>query len=247
MKKVILEDLKTIAYQEAWDLQEHLLKTGVDIKIKSSREKSFSKEIKNYLLICRHPHVYTLGKHGKFAHLLLQEETLKERGIEFYKTNRGGDITYHGPGQLVVYPVLDLEQFFTDLKQYMRFLEEAVILTLAEFGIKGERLPKSTGVWLDAEDPFKARKICALGVRCSRWITIHGLALNINTDLSYFNNIIPCGIANKGVTSMQKELKRKLDEKKVQQIFTQKFAELFKAEIITAEKSLLNSSTEILI
>lgn len=239
MKKVIVEDLKTIAYQEAWDLQEDLLKTGVEIKIKSSRDKNFDKEIKNHLFICSHPHVYTLGKHGKINHLLLNEESLKAKGIEFHKTNRGGDITYHGPGQMVVYPVLDLEQFFTDLRKYMRFLEEAVILTLAEYEIKGERLPKSTGVWLDAEDPFKARKICALGVRCSRWITIHGLALNINADLSYFDNIIPCGISNKGVTSMQKELDKKLDEKKVQQIFIEKFAELFNAEIVYKKEKLL--------
>lgn len=231
MKKILVEDLKEIEYGKAWDLQEHLLKVGVDAKLKASRAGEPLPDLQNYLLLCQHPHVYTLGKHGKPEHLLWNTRQMEEGHVSFYQTNRGGDITYHGPGQLVAYPILDLEQFFTDLRRYMRTLEEAIILTLAEYGIKGDRLEGSTGVWLDPDDPLKARKICAMGVRCSRWITIHGLALNINSDLSYFDHIVPCGIADKGVTGMNKELGHDLDETEVQKIFTQKFSEVFEAEL----------------
>lgn len=231
MSKFIVKELNTIEYGEAWDLQEDLLKSAIDKKLNFPDNL-----IENHLLLCEHPHVYTLGKSGNAQHLLVDSKSLQEKGISFYQTNRGGDITYHGPGQLVVYPVLDLEQFFTDLRKYMRYLEEAVILTLAEYGIKGDRLEGSTGVWLDPEDPFKARKICALGVRCSRWVTIHGLALNINTDLSYFDHIVPCGISNKGVTSMQKELDQKINEEEVKKILVEKFGKVFNAKLVRPEK-----------
>lgn len=231
MSKLIVKELNTIEYGEAWDLQEDLLKSAIDKKLNFPDNL-----VENHLLLCEHPHVYTLGKSGNAQHLLVDSKSLQEKGISFYQTNRGGDITYHGPGQLVVYPVLDLEQFFTDLRKYMRYLEEAVILTLAEYGIKGDRLEGSTGVWLDPEDPFKARKICALGVRCSRWVTIHGLALNINTDLSYFDHIVPCGISNKGVTSMQKELDQKVNEEEIKKILVEKFGKVFKAKLVRPEK-----------
>lgn len=242
MKNIFLEDLKTIEYGEAWDLQENLLKDGVANKIKANKYPEFSYHFPNYLLLCRHPHVYTLGKHGNADNLLLSSSGLAEKQISFYQTNRGGDITYHGPGQLVAYPVLDLEQFLPDLRKYMFSLEEVVIQTIAEYGIKGDRLPGSTGVWLDPDIPGKARKICALGVRCSRWITIHGLALNINTDLNYFNHIVPCGISDKKVTGMNRELQKDLDENEVQQIFLEKFAKVFDAELQTIQKSLRKAS-----
>lgn len=231
MENTLLEDLKIIEYGEAWDFQEYLLKKGVDEKIKCSSEPDYQAQTENYLFFCTHPHVYTLGKHGNQENLLWSQEELEREQVSFYKTNRGGDITYHGPGQLVAYPILDLEKFSKDLRQYMRSLEEVVIKLLAEYGIKGERLEKSTGVWLDPDDPFKARKICAMGVRCSRWITIHGLALNMNTDLDYFTHIVPCGISDKGVTSMQVELGREVDEDEVKRIFVEKFKEVFKTEI----------------
>lgn len=238
MRNIFLEDLKTIEYGEAWDLQESLLKEGVTNKIKANKEPEFSYQFPNYLLLCRHPHVYTLGKHGNANNLLLSADAMNEKHISFYQTNRGGDITYHGPGQLVAYPVLDLEQFLPDLRKYMFSLEEVVIQTIAEYGILGDRLPGSTGVWLDPDIPEKARKICALGVRCSRWITIHGLALNINTDLNYFNHIVPCGISDKKVTGMNQELQTDLDENEVQQIFLEKFAKVFESEIQPIPKSL---------
>lgn len=239
MRKLFFEDLKTIEYGTAWELQEYLLKTGNDAKIKLSKEPHSQIKIPNYLLMCQHPHVYTLGKHGDAQNLLLNSDNLRKKNIAFYKTNRGGDITYHGPGQLVAYPILDLEQFFTDIRKYIDLLEESIIHTIAEYGIKGERLQGSTGVWI-SPNAQKARKICAIGIRCRRWITIHGLALNINTNLEYFKNIIPCGIANKGVTSMEQELGEPVDEKEVAQIFCQKFASIFKAELITNNNSLIN-------
>ncbi len=234
MNTVHIKDLGTISYQEAWDLQETLMKEGLDIKSKRF-SKDFNpdddRQIAHHLLFCQHPHVYTLGKSGFMENLLVNNTQLQELGATFFKTNRGGDITYHGPGQMVVYPVLDLEQFFTDLGRYMRSLEEAVILTIAEFGITGGRLEGATGVWLDAGDSSKARKICAMGVKCSRWLTIHGIALNVNTDLSYFGHIVPCGISDKGVTSMQQELGNVVDEEAVKKVFREKFANVFNVHL----------------
>jgi len=234
MNTVHIKDLGTISYQEAWDLQEALMKEGLDVKSKRF-SKDFNpdddKQIAHHLLFCQHPHVYTLGKSGFMENLLVNNTQLQELGATFFKTNRGGDITYHGPGQMVVYPVLDLEQFFTDLGRYMRSLEEAVIQTIAEFGITGGRLEGATGVWLDAGDSGKARKICAMGVKCSRWLTIHGIALNVNTDLSYFGHIVPCGISDKGVTSMQQELGQAVDEEAVKKVFREKFANVFNVHL----------------
>lgn len=240
MKDILLEDLGIIEYGIAWDLQEALMKQGLDIKSEYflQPEKKQEKSIPHYLLLCRHPHVYTLGKSGAIEHLLINDQRMKDLEVSFYKTNRGGDITYHGPGQLVAYPILDLEQFFTDLGQYMRFLEEVIIRLLKEYGIESGRLPGSTGVWLDAGIPGRARKICAMGVRSSRWITIHGLALNINTDLKFFDYIVPCGISDKGVTSIARELGKVVDENQVQQIFIQKFEEVFEATISPVSESL---------
>lgn len=240
MKNILSEDLGVIEYGEAWNLQETLMKRGLDIKSELFHhpEKKGEKEILNYLLLCRHPHVYTLGKSGVIEHLLINDQRMKDLNVSFYKTNRGGDITYHGPGQLVAYPVLDLEQFFTDLGQYMRFLEEVIIRLLKEYGIESGRLPGSTGVWLDAGIPGKARKICAMGVRSSRWITIHGLALNMNTNLQFFDYIVPCGISDKGVTSMEKELGKKVKEQEVEKIFLEKFSEVFEARIQPVKESL---------
>lgn len=242
MNTVYFQHLGNKEYGETWDYQESLMKKALDIKSERYKnpDSDLAKEsITHHLLIVEHPHVYTLGKSGDYAHLLLSEEKLKEINAVFYPTNRGGDITYHGPGQMVAYPILDLEQFYTDLGRYMRELEETIIQTIAEFGIQGERLPGSTGVWLDANDPAKARKICAMGVKCSRWVTIHGLALNVNTDLSYFGHIVPCGITDKGVTSLQKELGRTVDEKEVEQIFLKKFEQVFQAKVV-AEPILTN-------
>ncbi len=236
--QIIIEDLGEIEYGKAWETQENYMKEGLAIKsLRHSQESSDisqQRPISNRLLLCTHPHVYTLGKSGAMENLLINNQSMKDLGVTFYKTNRGGDITYHGPGQMVAYPILDLEQFFTDLGKYMRFLEEAIIRTLRDFGIESGRLEGSTGVWLDADTPGKARKICAMGVRCSRWITIHGLALNVNTDLSFFNHIVPCGIIDKGVTSMQQELGHELDEQEVKRIFTEHFATVFTADMVPA-------------
>lgn len=235
MTNLTVKDLGNIGYQEAWDYQEQVMKVGLDIKAKRFADpplqEYIEKTIENQLVFVSHPHVYTLGKSGFEENLLVNNTTLQEIGATFVKTNRGGDITYHGPGQMVVYPLLDLEQFFTDLGKYMRSLEEAVILTIAEFGIVGGRLEGSTGVWLDADDPTKARKICAMGVKCSRWLTIHGIALNINTDLKYFGYIVPCGITDKGVTSMQQELGKPIDEELVKNVFKEKFAKVFNVNL----------------
>ena len=222
-----------IDYKQAWDYQEKLFDSVVQTKI-SNRNLSESKQkiTNNYLLICEHPHVYTLGKSGDEQNLLVNETQLKEKHATYYKINRGGDITYHGPGQIVGYPILDLDNFFTDIHKYLRFLEEMVIRTLAEYGIESGRSEGETGVWLDVGNPLKARKICAMGVRASRWVTMHGFALNVNTDLSYFNNIIPCGIVDKAVTSMDKELGRKVNEEEVKEKLKYHFAELFNCELI---------------
>ncbi len=231
MPRVSYRYIKSAAYKETWDLQQALLDQAVAIKMQN-RKEGIVLPIENHLIFCDHPHVYTLGKSGEENHLLLNNQSLKEKGVEFFKINRGGDITYHGPGQLVGYPILDLEQFFTDIHKYLRFLEQAVIDTLAEFGIQAGRYDGFTGVWIDADNPSKARKICAMGVRCSRWVTMHGFALNINTDLNYFNHIVPCGILDKGVTSMQQELKKHVDEALVQQILLEKLAAHFDMQII---------------
>ena len=215
MPKVVFQDLGLIDYKEAWDYQEKRFNEILDVK-KNNRKENRQDPTLSYLLFCEHPHVYTLGKSGDEKNLLVNEDYLKSRGATFYKINRGGDITYHGPGQIVGYPILDLDNFFTDIHKYLRFLEEAVILTLAEYGIESTRSDGETGVWLDVGTD-KARKICALGVRSSRWVTMHGFAFNVNCDLSYFGNIIPCGIVDKSVTSMQKELNRDVDMQEVQQ------------------------------
>src|SRR5690606_12303858 len=238
MNQITLTDLGQIEYGEAWEIQESYLKEGLDIKAeRHNRDAGTLNEqaaIPHRLLLCTHPHVYTLGKSGAMENLLINNQHMKDLGVTFYKTNRGGDITYHGPGQMVAYPILALEHFFTDLGKYMRFLEETIILTLADYGIESGRLEGSTGVWLDADKPGKARKICAMGVRCSRWITIHGLALNVNSDLSFFNHIVPCGIVDKGVTSMQQELGRHIDEEEVKSSFIRHFAAVFAADIVPA-------------
>lgn len=221
-------------YKETWDYQEQLFKSLIDLKIRNRRE-DLEIETPNYFLLVEHPHVYTLGKSGKPEHLLLSEAQLKEKNASFYKSNRGGDITYHGPGQLVGYPILDLDNFFTDIHKYLRLLEECIILTLREYGLKPERSKGETGVWLDVGTPF-ARKICALGVRASRWVTMHGFALNVNADLGYFDHIIPCGIRGKAVTSLNVELgRREIPMKEVEVKLLQHFSEVFEAEIIGSE------------
>lgn len=228
-KKVKFVDWGLLDYQEAWDNQEVIFKDTIAVKTNNRIEQT-TVETPNFLVFCEHPHVYTLGKSGHAEYLLLDEEGLKEKNATYYKTNRGGDITYHGPGQIVGYPILDLDNFFTDIHLYLRTLEEAVILTLADYGITAGRYPGFTGVWLDADNE-KARKICALGVRCSRWVTMHGFAFNVNADLDYFKNIIPCGIDDKDVTSMQKELGRKLNLAEVKSVLKMHIAKLFHMEL----------------
>lgn len=229
-KKVQLQDLGFRDYKETWDYQEELFKEIVDVKIQNRRDAS-AIDTPNYFLFVEHPHVYTLGKSGDLSNLLLSEKQLSEKGASFYKINRGGDITYHGPGQIVGYPILDLENFFTDIHKYLRLLEEAIILTLAEYSVKGVRSEGETGVWIDVGTPF-ARKICAMGVRASRWVTMHGFALNVNADLGYFDNIIPCGIKGKAVTSLQVELGvEKINEEEVKEKILNHFSYLFEAEM----------------
>ncbi|WP_136465789.1 lipoyl(octanoyl) transferase LipB [Flagellimonas onchidii] len=230
-KKVQLQDLGHKDYKETWDYQEALFKEIVDVKIKNRREEA-NLETPNHFLFVEHPHVYTLGKSGDMANLLVDEKKLQEKGATFYKINRGGDITYHGPGQIVGYPILDLDNFFTDIHKYLRLLEEMVILTLAEYGLKGVRSEGETGVWLDVGTPF-ARKICAMGVRASRWVTMHGFALNVNADLGYFDLMIPCGIKGKAVTSLNVELGQKeVDMDEVKEKLQHHFESLFEAEFI---------------
>ena len=229
-KKIQVKELKNTSYQPAWDFQEKLLKEIVDLKILNRRNET-NKPTPNYFLWVEHPPVITLGKSGAIDHLLLNEEQLQDRGIEYFKTNRGGDITFHGPGQVVGYPILDLENFFTDIHKYLRLLEEMVILTLKDFGLEGTRSPGETGVWLDVGTPF-ARKICALGVKASRWVTMHGFAFNVNTDLAYFDYIVPCGIQGKGVTSLKTELKKEISLKEVKEKLAKHFQNLFEAEFI---------------
>jgi lipoyl(octanoyl) transferase len=234
MQSVLCEHWGTIEYGEAWERQESLLQQNLAVKSarfgKEQEEWDKSADTAHRLILCYHPHVYTLGKSGHIEHLLLNDDRLKQLDVSFYKTNRGGDITYHGPGQLVAYPLLDLEKMFTDLGKYMRYLEEVIIETIALYGLKGERSPGETGVWLDVGKPT-ARKICAMGVRCSRWMTMHGLALNVNTDLQYFGYIVPCGIVDKGVTSMQKELGVTVDMEELQQRFCHQFEAVFEVAL----------------
>ena len=229
-KSVEIQDLGNKDYKQTWDYQEQLFKSIVDTKIKNRREDA-GLETNNYFLFVEHPHVYTLGKSGDISNLLVDEAQLKAKNASFYKVNRGGDITYHGPGQIVGYPILDLDNFFTDIHKYLRFLEEMIILTLAEYGLKAERSPGETGVWLDVGTPF-ARKICAMGVRASRWVTMHGFALNVNANLGYFDLMIPCGIKGKAVTSLNVELgKPSIDEAEVKTKLLRHFASLFEAEL----------------
>lgn len=233
MQRVHYEDLGVIDYKEAWDYQETRFKEIVDLKILNrKRPEEEYVPTESRMLFCEHPHVYTLGKSGKPEHLLIDEEGLKAKQATYYKINRGGDITYHGPGQIVVYPLLDLDHFFTDIHKYLRYLEEAIILTLADYGINAGRVDGLTGVWLDGDDPEKARKICAMGVKCSRWVTMHGLAFNVNTDIDYFNNIVPCGIDDKAVTSMHLELGRAVDFEEVKAKLKINLANLFDLEYI---------------
>lgn len=230
-KKVFLQDLGLKDYKETWDYQELLFQRTVDLKIKNRREET-NEETPNHFLFVEHPHVFTLGKSGDFNNLLVDEVELAQKDAKFYKVNRGGDITYHGPGQIVGYPILDLDNFFTDIHKYLRLLEEMVILTLAEYGLKAERSDGETGVWLDVGTPF-VRKICAMGVRASRWVTMHGFALNVNSDLGYFDLMIPCGIKGKAVTSLNVELgKPEVDMEEVKRKLLRHFEVLFEAEII---------------
>lgn len=231
--KVIFKDLGGMDYKECWDYQEEVFKETIQRKI-TNRDLPEGDQVlpKHHLFFVEHPHVYTLGKSGSQEHLLINNDRLKEAGATYYKINRGGDITYHGPGQIVGYPIFDMDQFFTDIHKYLRYLEEAIILTLREYGIVAGRIDGLTGVWLDWEKPLKARKIAALGVKCSRWVTMHGFAFNVNTNLDYFNNIIPCGITDKQVTSMEKELGEKQDIEKIKAKLMINLANIFDFELV---------------
>jgi len=231
-KKVTCIDLGLTDYKEAWDYQENLFRKTIDIKIENRKlAENQQKLTPNYLIFCQHPHVFTLGKSGKEENLLLDEDGLKQERAQYFKINRGGDITYHGPGQLVVYPILDLENFFTDIHKYMRWLEEAVILTLKDYGISAGRIQGLTGVWLDFDGKSNPRKICAMGVKTSRWVTMHGLALNVNSDISYFDHIIPCGIDDKTVTSLHLELGKEILLSEVKEKLQKHFIDLFEMEV----------------
>ncbi|HJU45690.1 MAG TPA: lipoyl(octanoyl) transferase LipB [Chitinophagaceae bacterium] len=238
MQEVLFQDLGNMDYQSAWDYQEKLLQEN--LRLKSARNHQLQGMVHgdnayagqdlsttHYLLFVEHPPVYTLGKSGHEENILISQQEMKEKGMSFYRTNRGGDITFHGPEQIVGYPIFDLERFYTDIGKYLRNLEEVIILTMTEYGLKGERSAGETGVWLDAGIKGKERKICAMGVRCSRWVTMHGFALNVNTDLSYFGNIIPCGIQDKQVTSLEKELKRKVPLSEVKEKLKRNFEKVF--------------------
>lgn len=230
MQTVIFQDLGQLSYKEAWDYQEQLLQQNLRAKAVAAEQwqaKQAELETTHHFLMVEHPPVYTLGKSGKEEHVLIDEEERVRKGIEYFKTNRGGDITFHGPGQIVGYPILDLEKFFTDIGKYLRSLEEVIILTLAEYGIKGERSAGETGVWIDPDIKGRERKICAMGVRCSRWITMHGFAFNVNTDLTYFDHIVPCGIRDKQVTSMQQELGHEVPMEEVKAKLKLNFEKVF--------------------
>jgi lipoyl(octanoyl) transferase len=233
-KEVVFTDWGLVDYQTAWDKQEELFSKTVALKTHNRNHPNEQETTTNHLIFVEHPHVYTLGKSGKPENLLLTNEGLKEQNAVYYKINRGGDITYHGPGQIVGYPILDLDHFFTDIHLYLRTLEEAVILTLKDYGIIAGRYPGYTGVWIEP-DLLTARKICAMGVRCSRWVTMHGFAFNVNTDLTYFKNIVPCGIDDKDVTSMQRELGKELNINEVKKNLMEHIAILFNMKIIKNE------------
>jgi lipoyl(octanoyl) transferase len=229
---VSFRDLGLAPYKETWDFQEELFERNVQRKLQNRLEgKADGEGTEDVLLFVEHSHVYTLGKSGDAFHLLVSEEKLKEIGATYYPINRGGDITYHGPGQIVCYPLFDLEHFFTDIHKYMRYLEEAIIRTIAHYGLEGGRIDGLTGVWLDIDDPKKSRKIAALGVKCSRWLTMHGFAFNVNTDLNYFNHIVPCGITDKKVTSLSNELGHEMDMDEVKRNLLQELAYVFQFEI----------------
>jgi lipoyl(octanoyl) transferase len=231
-KKVIFTNLGIIDYKQAWDHQTSVFNSIVDIKIKNRGLPAEQQQpTPNHLFFCEHPHVFTLGKSGRKENLLASKELLEEKSAHYYEINRGGDITYHGPGQIVGYPLLDLDNFFTDIHKYLRLLEESVILTLKEYGIQAGRTDGLTGVWLEGSNPARARKICALGVRTSRWVTMHGFALNVNTDLSYFNNIIPCGIADRQVTSLAHELGKTINMSEVQERLLTHISNLFEMKL----------------
>ena len=230
MNQVVFKDLGLKDYKEAWDYQNELFQGIIDIKL-ANRKSELKQKSPNYFLFTEHPPVYTLGKSGDLSNLLLNEEQLKQKGISFFKSNRGGDITFHGPQQIVGYPIIDLEEFKPDIRWYMRSLEEVIILTIAHYGLQGVRSKGETGVWLDVGTPF-ARKICALGVRTSRWVTMHGFALNVNTNLGYFDHIIPCGIRGKAVTSMEAELNRKVPLEEVKALILENFEKVFDARLI---------------
>jgi len=230
MPTVHFKELGLIDYKEAWDFQEKLFQETIQLKIQKRNGES-QEETLNHLLFCEHPHVYTLGKSGKESHLLVQGDQLAEINATYYKINRGGDITYHGPGQLVVYPIFDLEYFFTDIHKYMRYLEEAVIKTIADYGVVGSRMEGFTGVWIDGETA-RARKICAMGVKSSRWVTMHGIGFNVNSNLSYFNHIVPCGIEDKAVTSLQNELNREVSLEEVKLKLKHYLAEIFEYDYV---------------
>jgi lipoyl(octanoyl) transferase len=232
-KKIIFQDLGLMDYKACWDYQEKLFQEIIQQKIDNRNLLAQDRiATKNYLLFVEHPHVYTLGKSGDEKNLLLKEEELLTKSANYYKINRGGDITYHGPGQLVAYPILDLDNFFTDIHLYLRLLEETIILTLSDYGIVGSRRKGETGVWLEADNLFKERKICAMGVRCSRWVTMHGWGFNVNSNLDYFGHIIPCGIGDKGVTSLGKELGKEIDMTEIKEKLKQNFMQLFDAEMV---------------
>ena len=230
MQEIILEDIGLKTYKDAWETQNKLFQEIIDVKLEN-REREEQKQTPNYFLFTEHPHVYTLGKSGDVNNLLLNEKQLEDKGITFFKSNRGGDITYHGPGQIVGYPIINLDYFFPDIHIYMRKLEEVIILTLAEYDLKGMRSEGETGVWLDVGTPF-ARKICALGVRTSRWVTMHGFALNVSTNLGYFDHIIPCGIKGKAVTSLEVELDKKIPHQEVKDKILKHFSKIFGAEFV---------------
>lgn len=232
-KTVLFQDLGLMDYKACWDYQETLFNETITQKIANRNSEPESQiQTKNHLLFVEHPHVYTLGKSGDVSHLLINDTELEEKHATYYKINRGGDITYHGPGQLVGYPILDLDHFFTDIHKYLRLLEETIILTLDEYGIKAGRSKGETGVWLDVDDVFKARKICAMGVRCSRWVTMHGWGFNVNANLDYFSNIVPCGIQDKAVTSLNKELGQDVDMTEIKSKLKKHFSTLFECKIL---------------
>lgn len=234
---MLLEDLGLIPYKDAWDYQEQLFSANIDVKLRRRRAEMDGSNppdisTEDHLLLCEHPHVFTLGKSGDQAHLLVNDNELKKMEATYFPINRGGDITYHGYGQLVGYPILDLERYYTDIHRFLRELEEVIIRTLRDFGIEAGRIDKLTGVWLDYDNTARARKICAMGIRCSRWITMHGFALNVNTDLSYFNHIVPCGITDKAVTSMEKELGSPQDMHQVKERLISHFSDIFSISFV---------------